>query len=97
MVVTPGTWLCELTGASRLTQGLIAKRFVSGAICEHGVEPCGGQFDAVHAATHQLDADLIFEIADLPTEGRLCCVEGAVAIVPSISSRHGVQLTKSFS
>src|SRR2546430_7845299 len=31
----------------------------------------GGQFDAVHAAAHQLDADLIFEIADLTTEGRL--------------------------
>ena len=29
------------------------------------------QFDAVHAAAHQRDADLIFEIADLPTEGRL--------------------------
>src|SRR3981081_2898801 len=26
---------------------------------------CGGQFDAVHAAAHELDADLIFEIADL--------------------------------
>ena len=34
MVVTPGTWLCELTGTSWLNQGLIAKRFGSGAICE---------------------------------------------------------------
>src|SRR6266567_9015073 len=25
----------------------------------------GGQFDAVHAAAHELDADLVFEIADL--------------------------------
>jgi hypothetical protein len=34
--------------------------------------PTGGsQFDAVHAAAHKLDADLIFEIADLATEGRL--------------------------
>jgi hypothetical protein len=31
----------------------------------------GGQFDAVHAAAHQLNADLIFEISDLATEGRL--------------------------
>ena len=26
----------------------------------------GSQFDAVHAACHQLNADLVFEIADLP-------------------------------
>jgi hypothetical protein len=31
----------------------------------------GGQFDTVHAAARKLDADLIFEIADLATEGRL--------------------------
>jgi hypothetical protein len=31
----------------------------------------GGQFDPVHAAAHQLNADLIFEMADLTTEGRL--------------------------
>src|SRR5258706_10530854 len=31
----------------------------------------GGQFDAVHAAAHQLDANLSFEIADLAAEGRL--------------------------
>ena len=31
----------------------------------------GGQFDAVHAAAHQLDADLVFEIADLAAERRL--------------------------
>jgi len=31
----------------------------------------GGQFDTVHAAAHQLNADLIFQIADLATEGRL--------------------------
>src|SRR4029077_3198677 len=31
----------------------------------------GGQFDAVHAAAHQLNADLIFEISDLATRGRL--------------------------
>jgi hypothetical protein len=31
----------------------------------------GGQFNAVHAASHQLDTDLIFEISDLTTEGRL--------------------------
>ena len=33
--------------------------------------PGGGQFDAVHAAAHQLNADLVFEIADLPAERRL--------------------------
>src|SRR5436853_6389918 len=33
--------------------------------------PGGGQFDAVHAAAHQLDANLVFEIADLAAEGRL--------------------------
>ena len=31
----------------------------------------GGQFDAVHAAAHQLDANLVFEIADLAAEGGL--------------------------
>ena len=31
----------------------------------------GGQLDAAHAAAHQLNADLVFEIADLPAEGRL--------------------------
>ena len=34
--------------------------------------PTGGrQFDAVHAADHQLNADLVFEIADLPAQRRL--------------------------
>jgi len=28
----------------------------------------GGQFDAVHATAHQLDANLVFEIADLAAE-----------------------------
>src|SRR6476620_1093486 len=45
----------------------------------HQRQPCmvekgptgGGQFDAVHAAAHQLDANLVFEIADLAAEGRL--------------------------
>jgi hypothetical protein len=33
--------------------------------------PTGGsQFDAVHAACHQLNADLVFEIADLPAQRR---------------------------
>src|SRR3984893_16749606 len=31
----------------------------------------GGQFDAVYAAAHQRDANLVFEIADLAAEGRL--------------------------
>jgi hypothetical protein len=33
--------------------------------------PGGGQLDAVHAAAHQLNADLVFEIADLPAQRRL--------------------------
>src|SRR5258705_4039678 len=33
--------------------------------------PGGGQFDAVHAAAHQLDANLEFEIADLAAQRRL--------------------------
>ena len=33
--------------------------------------PGGGQFDAVDAAAHQRNTDLVFEIADLATEGRL--------------------------
>jgi hypothetical protein len=31
----------------------------------------GGQFDPVYAAAHQLNADLVFEIADLAAERRL--------------------------
>src|SRR5260370_41624713 len=31
----------------------------------------GRQFNAVHAAAHKLNTDLIFEISDLTTEGRL--------------------------
>jgi hypothetical protein len=45
----------------------------------HQSHPCmvekgptgGGQFDAVHAAAHQLEANLVFEIADLAAQGRL--------------------------
>jgi hypothetical protein len=35
----------------------------------------GGQFNAVHAAAYKLNTNLIFEIADLTTEGRLCRVQ----------------------
>src|SRR5271166_350998 len=35
----------------------------------------GGQFDAMHAAAHQLNADLIFEISDLAAKGRLRCMQ----------------------
>src|SRR6266545_3311648 len=35
----------------------------------------GGQFNAVHAAAHKLNTDLIFEITDLATERRLRRVE----------------------
>ena len=37
---------------------------------EKGATGCG-QFDAVHAAAHQLNTDLVFEIADLPAQRRL--------------------------
>ena len=37
---------------------------------------CGGQFDAVHAAAHQLDANLVFKIADLAAERRLRRMQG---------------------
>jgi hypothetical protein len=34
--------------------------------------PAGsGQFDAVHTAAHQLNADLVLQIADLPAQRRL--------------------------
>jgi hypothetical protein len=33
--------------------------------------PGGGQFDAVDAAAHQRNTDLVFEIADLAAERRL--------------------------
>ncbi len=33
--------------------------------------PGGGQFDAVHAAVQQRNADLVFEIADLAAQRRL--------------------------
>jgi hypothetical protein len=48
----------------------------------------GGQFDAVHAAAHQLDANLVFEIADLAAEGGLrrvqpCLFSAASVRLPS--------------
>src|SRR4029077_980709 len=43
-------------------------------IVEKGLA-CGGQFDAVYAAAHQLDTNLVFEIADLAAERRLRCVQ----------------------
>src|SRR6185312_4690364 len=53
----------------------------------HQRQPCmvekgptgGGQFDAVHTAAHQLDANLVFEIADLAAEGRLSRVQPFVS------------------
>jgi hypothetical protein len=35
----------------------------------------GGQLDATSAAEQQLRADLVLQVPDLPTEGRLRCVE----------------------
>ena len=47
--------------------------------CQSGVVEkglaCSGQFDAMHAAAHQLDPNLVFEIVDLAAEGRLLCVQ----------------------
>jgi hypothetical protein len=37
--------------------------------------PGSGQFDAVHAAAHQRNAHLVFEIADLAAQRRLRCVQ----------------------
>jgi hypothetical protein len=34
----------------------------------------GGQFDAVHAAAHQLNASLTFDISDLATKKTAACV-----------------------
>jgi hypothetical protein len=59
-----------------------ARRFHRGidlCQCQSGVVEkelaCSGQFDAMHAAAHQLDPNLIFEIVDLAAEGRLRCVQ----------------------
>ena len=37
------------------------------------------QVDAAHAAAHQLDADLVFEIADLAAKGRLCRMQPSLS------------------
>jgi hypothetical protein len=40
--------------------------------------PTGGsQFDAAHAAYHQPNADLVFEISDLPAQRRLRGVQSS--------------------
>src|SRR6202023_4122346 len=58
-----------LRPARRFHGGIDLRQRQSGMV-EEGLA-CGGQFDAAHAAAHQLDANLIFEIADLAAEGRL--------------------------
>jgi hypothetical protein len=34
-----------------------------------------GQFDTAHTAAYERNADLVFEISDLATKGRLCRVQ----------------------
>ena len=61
---------CRLRGpARRFDRGIDLHQRQPGMV-EKGLAR-GGQFDAVHAAAQQLDADLVFEIADLPAERRL--------------------------
>jgi len=64
----------RLRGTPRRFRGCLGLSKRQPCMVEEGA-PGGGQFDAVHAAAHKLDADLIFEIADLATEGRLRRVE----------------------
>ena len=61
---------CRLSGPARRFHRGIDLRQRQPGVVEKGLA-CGGQFDAVHAAAHQLDADLVFEIADLAAERRL--------------------------
>src|SRR5258708_21218302 len=57
----------RLRGTPRRFRGCLGLSKRQPCMVEEGA-PGGGQFDAVHAAAHKLDADLIFEIADLSTE-----------------------------
>jgi hypothetical protein len=53
----------------------------------------GGQFDAVHAAAHQLNASLTFEISDLATKGRLRRVQpflGCERQAPLLGDRNEI-------
>src|SRR6202023_4251037 len=59
-------WLC---GPARCFHRGIDLRQRQPGMVEKGLA-CGGEFDAAHAAAPQLDANLIFEIADLAAEGR---------------------------
>jgi hypothetical protein len=54
---------CRLCGPARRVD--LGQR--QSGMVEKGLA-CGGQFDAVHAAAHQLDANLVFEIADLAAQ-----------------------------
>src|SRR5258706_143627 len=44
----------------------------------------GGQFDAVHAAAHQLNANLLFQVSDFATAGRLRRVLLLLGLVPDL-------------
>jgi hypothetical protein len=58
---------------------------------------CGGQFDAVHAAVHKLNADLVFEIADLAAEGRLRRVQPFLKLpLPGLSPVSGKTVITKF-
>ena len=61
---------CRLCGPPRRLDRGIDLRQREPRMVEKGLAG-GGQFGAVHAAAKELNADLIFEISDLPTERRL--------------------------
>ena len=59
-----------LCGPMRRFDGGIDLRQRQAGVIEKSLA-CSSQFDAVHAAGHQLRSNLAFEITDLATEGRL--------------------------
>jgi len=69
----------EADGESRFGTLRGTPRRFRGCLCLSKRQPCmieegaasGGQFNTMHASIHQRNADLVFEIADLPAEGRL--------------------------
>jgi len=62
--------LDRLRGSPRCLSGGLGLRERQPRIVEKD-PPGGGQFDAMHAAAHQLNADVVFEVADLPAQRRL--------------------------
>jgi NAD(P)-dependent dehydrogenase (short-subunit alcohol dehydrogenase family) len=68
----------EITGATRDRFGPVDILVNNAGIGPGAIRPDSWQRPlkfSVHAAAHQLDANLTFEIADLAAEGRLRCVQ----------------------